>query len=191
MSRIVIKSEDRRLVEVLVYEPLTVDTDVEAMTAADIETLAHQFLRDGNVFKIDHEHNQEETGCYLVESRIVRNPEPGYAPGSWVIMLHVANDRLWKGVKSGEINGVSWAGNAAKVPVLATVSEIHKAEGTTEQSLSDTVAPHVHPLTLEFDGPYVIPTETGEAEGHRHPVTRMTAVDPVMGHGHRLRVEDE
>lgn len=191
MSNIVIKSEKKRLVEVLVYEPMTTDTDQDAMTAEEIETLAHTFLREGNIYKIDHEHNQEATGCYLVENRIVRIPEPGYTVGSWVVMLKIASDQMWAGIQSGEINGVSWMGRAAKVPVLAKVTEIQKAAGTTEMSLSKNCIEHCHPVELEFDGPYVKATKTGEVEGHSHPIERMTACEPVMGHGHRLRFEDE
>lgn len=191
MPNIVIKSEEKRLAEVLVYEPMTVDTDGEAMTANDIEQLAYSFLAAGRATKIDIEHNFEESGSAIVESYIARSWDPNFPTGSWVVTLKVNNDLVWQKILNGEINGVSWAGNTTRVPVLAKLTEITKAAGTTELSIAKTVEPHEHSLTIEFDGTSIKPTRTGETDGHTHEVVKMTAVESTLGHGHGIKIEDE
>ena len=50
--KIVIKSEDERLVYGEVYIPLHVDTQGEAMTAEEIRKMAHDFLMSGKVNRL-------------------------------------------------------------------------------------------------------------------------------------------
>jgi len=80
---LVIKSEEERLVYGEVYSPLHVDTDGEAMTAAEIKKMAHHFLSSGRVNKIDVSHNLEESGAIVIESFLARKHEPdGYFDGA-------------------------------------------------------------------------------------------------------------
>lgn len=113
-SKLVIKSEDRRLVYGEVYAPLHIDTDKEAMTASEIEKMAHNFLSRGLTNKIDIGHNLQESGSVIVESFIARKNDPdGFIEGSWVIGVLVPED-VWPAVKNGELNGFSFYGKVEK-----------------------------------------------------------------------------
>lgn len=187
-ARLVIKSDEERLLFAEVYSPLHIDTDGEAMTAEDIRKMAHNFLSSGRVRKIDVQHNQEESGCEVVESFIARKNDPdGFITGSWVLGIHVTPDDVWEKVKKGELNGLSFFGSVQKVPARARVIVTRKMVGQTEDSMEGLLPPHTHELTLEFsqDG-RVLEGKTEEALGHSHSVTRATATEIAWEHGHRL-----
>jgi len=138
--KIVVKSDDRRLVFGEVYSPLHVDTDTEAMTAAEIEAMAHRFLISGRTDKIDVGHNGMESGCQVCESYIAKaNDADGFVEGAWVLGVYVLPDDLWQAVKSGELNGFSFAGAVGRVPAEAVVEVTRKLEGETEKSIEDAL----------------------------------------------------
>jgi hypothetical protein len=190
LRKIVIKSDERRLVFGEVYSPLHVDTDKEAMTKAEIEAMAHRFLISGRVNKIDVGHDRVESGCLVAESFVARKNDPdGFIEGAWVMGVYVLPDDLWDAVKKGELNGFSFSGSAERVPTEVVVEMTRKIEGETEKSVDDEmIPPHSHPLMLSFsDNGRVAPGQfTEEAMGHRHPVERATATEKELGHSHRL-----
>jgi len=188
-KKIVIKSEDKRLVYGEVYVPMMVDTDDEAMTAEDIEIMAHDFLSSGRVKKIDVSHNEKESGCAVVESFIVRQQDPdGFSEGAWVLGVKIEPADLWKAVKSGELNGFSFKGPVMRVPAEVEVNVARKITGSTEKTAEgDLLPPHDHSVIIELtpDGK-IIPTKTGETLGHGHRITKATATEREMDHSHRL-----
>ena len=188
--KVVIKSEEERLVYAEVYSPLHVDTDQEAMTQDEIRKMAHQFLASGRVAKIDIQHNKRESGCVVVESFIARKGDPdGFIEGSWVAGIYVAPDQAWADVKSGELNGLSFFGGAKHRSVKARVSVAKRLEGWTEKSMSSggLLPEHHHSLALVFsDNGRIVPGETGVTLGHVHCVNRATATEKAMEHSHRL-----
>jgi hypothetical protein len=186
--RIVIKSEDERLVYGEVYAPMRVDTDTEAMTAAEIKKMAHSFLANGLTDKVDVSHNFEESGAAVVESFIARKDDPdGFIESSWVVGAHIP-EHLWEAVKSGEINGFSFAGLPCnKTTARAQVRMVKKLVGETEPSTEGPLPPHDHSIALVFnDGGRIIPTLTGESLGHSHEVTKATATSASFDHSHRM-----
>lgn len=190
---IVIKSEEKRLVYGEVYAPLRVDTDTEAMTADQIEKMAHGFLVNGLTDCIDVRHSFEKSGSHVVESFIARKGDPdGFVEGAWVLGVLVPEE-LWPAVKSGELNGFSFAGDPCRrVPARATVKIVRKLEGTTEKSAeTGLLPPHEHSVFLNFDvNGRVIPTESGEVLGHKHAVHKATATQRSFDHSHRMILID-
>jgi len=187
--RIVIKSEEERLVYGEVYSPLHVDTDTEAMTKDEIRRMAHRFLMSGRVNKIDVAHNKKESGCLVAESFIAKKNDPdGFIEGSWVLGVYVLPDQLWEAVKKGELNGFSFGGPANKVPAEVIVEVVRKMEGETELSMDGgLLPPHKHDVVLSFseDG-RIIAGQTEQALGHSHEVLRATSTEETLEHSHRL-----
>jgi hypothetical protein len=188
-QKIVVKSEERRLVYGEVYAPMQIDTDGEAMTAAEIEKMAHSFLVKGNVNKIDVQHNYTESGCCIVESFIARKNDPdGFLEGSWVLGVKVGPDEIWNAVKKGELNGFSFAGGVNAKRVYATVTVARRIVGKVEKSdPGGLLPPHGHEVDVEFDADgNVISGSTSMDFGHEHPVLRTTATEKAMEHSHRM-----
>jgi len=186
--RIVIKSEEKRIVFGEVYSPLHIDTDGEAMTAEDIEMAAYAFMEKGRTSKIDVGHNQKESGCHVVESFLARKNDPdGFIEGAWVLGVKIVPDALWEAVKKGELNGFSFMGSVEKVPVKAKVVVARKLIGETEESTGGPFPPHKHAIKVAFssDG-RLLSGETEEAVGHTHPIRRATATESSFDHSHRM-----
>lgn len=186
---VVIKSEERRLVYAEVYSPMRVDTDVEAMTADEIEKMAHAFLANGLTDKVDVQHDYEESGAVIVESFIARKNDPdGFVTGSWVVGAHIGPDDLWKAVKKGELNGFSFAAEVGRTePVLVKVKAARRIVGETEENTDGVYPVHVHEIDLQMSPEgNIVPGLTKVAKGHVHPVAQATATKEELEHSHRL-----
>jgi len=185
--RIVIKSDEKRLVYGEVYAPLHVDTDGEAMTEDDIERTAHAFLASGKVNKVDVQHNCKESGCTVVESFIARKNDPdGFVKGAWVLGVKVTPDELWKEVKAGELNGFSFFGTVVKVPATTQVVTAKKIVGETENSTDGLLPIHYHSIEINFMDGDLLHGKTGVAQEHSHDVKHATATERSLEHSHRL-----
>lgn len=189
-SRVVIKSEAERLVYGEVYAPLQVDTDEEAMTAEEIKKMAHGFLMDGFTSKIDVNHQQQESGCLIVESFLARKNDPdNFVEGSWVLGVKVLPDELWEAIQKGELNGFSFGGSApAKETITVLVSMTRRMVGSCEKSEDGgLLPPHDHSIDIEFDKDGTVTKgETSFDLGHKHSIQRTTATEKAMEHSHRL-----
>lgn len=186
--RIVIKDQAERLVYGEVYAPLQIDTDGEAMTAEEIEKMAHNFMMHRGTDAIDVQHDYMPSGCLVVESFIARKDDPdGFVNGSWVLGVKVLPDELWDQVQKGELNGFSFAGNADSQKVRARVNVTRKMIGKTEKSEAGLLPPHEHPVDIEFDEEGRISKGvTDHVMGHTHSVLKTTATEREMEHSHRL-----
>jgi len=192
--KIVIKSEEERLVFGEVYVPLHVDTHGEAMTSEEIKRMAYDFLSTGKVNKVDVQHDLQVSGCKVVESFLARKNDPdGFIEGAWVLGVKVIPDEIWEQVKKGELNGYSWYGTRAQIPVKAAVLMTTKMDGETEDSMEGGLLPvHRHNLSLTFDlDGRIIPTITGVSLEHVHDVVKATATNEALGHSHRLVVMED
>lgn len=188
-NKIVVKSESKRIVYGEVYAPMQIDTDGEAMTAAEIEKMAHSFLMRGGTSKIDVQHDYAESGCHIVESFIARKNDPdGFLEGAWVLGVKVVPDELWEEVQKGELNGFSFAGGVNSKRVYATVTVARRIVGKVEKSEEGgLLPPHQHEVDVEFDEDgHVIGGKTSMDFGHEHTVLRTTATEKAMDHAHRM-----
>ena len=192
-KKVVLKSEEKRLIFGEVYVPYEIDSDGETMAPEDVERMAHEFLSSGKVKKIDVQHNGKESGCVVVESFIARENDPdGFKEGAWVLGV-LTTPEVWKAVKSGELNGFSFAGPTEKVSVEAEVLMAVRIFGETEKSEDDgLLPPHSHKLEAEVDeNGNIVPTRTSEELDHSHAVLRTTATEVEMGHAHRMIIQLE
>jgi hypothetical protein len=132
----------------------------------------------------------ESSGCVVVESFIARKEDPdGFIEGAWVLGVKVIPEELWQAIKSGELNGFSFAGiPGGRAKARATVRQATRLVGETEKSMdSGPIPSHSHEVNLTFnhDGK-IIPTNTEEMYGHVHGVCKATATDSAFDHSHRM-----
>lgn len=107
---------DQQLVYGVVYEPDTLDSHNDFMTAAEIEKAAHGFLKDAR--NIDTQHDFESGVGEVVESYIapvdMTIGEEEIVKGSWVLVTK-ASDEIWEAIQKGEYTGYSLAGTAETI----------------------------------------------------------------------------
>ncbi|MBI4962493.1 MAG: hypothetical protein HY913_04390 [Desulfomonile tiedjei] len=186
-SKIVIKSDEKRIIYGSVYAPMLVDTQGEMMKADEIEAMAHRFMLSGRLSAIDTDHNLVSNGTRIVESFIARQGDPDFEPGEWVIGVKVFDDSIWDSVKKGELNGFSFYGLVNRSDAVVSLSQPVRGSGTTEPSAGGPLPTHDHTVTLVFnEQASVEPTYTNEALNHRHFVSRTTATEITWDHAHRL-----
>lgn len=186
MSRYVtIKKADtyEQIVFSEVYAPDIPDTDNEFMAAEEIRKAAYNFVKEGRIFKVDTNHDNEENGSYVVESFIARKGDPDFIVGSWVVGIHIPDPDVWQKVLDGEINGFSLEAAVHKTPHEVEVDIPAYVHGGTSEN-----ADHLHAFKVEFD------TGTGALKGgvtdtvndHYHIIKRGTVTEDSAGHNHRF-----
>jgi len=186
--KLVIKSEDQHLIFGEVYAPFRPDAQGEYMTSADIQKMAHEFIRSGKMGQIDLMHGNKVINASVVESFIADEIDTRFLPGSWVIGVHVPDEDIWSSIKKGEINGFSMEALVTRhdmdvdieIPPVVTgltskwEGHEHKffvtydEKGQFKGGVTDTVNGHYHSI--------VAGTHTQDTNGHRH---RFSSVDNV------------
>jgi hypothetical protein len=191
-KKMLIKSEEERLVYGEVYRPLDIDSQGDAMTASAIKAMAHAFLSKGLTGNIDESHDRVITGCKVVESFLARKNDPDeFAEGSWVLGVKVNADDKWALVKSGDLNGFSFSGTAESIPVKVNAEVPDTGTGETEKSADGPLPPHTHTLSMQFKDGSVLPGETDEVLGHSHLYKSVSATEKSFDHSHRIILELE
>jgi len=103
--------EEQRLVYGVVLEPDTVDSQGDIISADEIEKAAHRFLVKSRIVGDRH---SKKAKAEVVESYIApMDFEWGgqkVKKGSWILGVHISDDRLWNAVKKGEYTGFSVGG---------------------------------------------------------------------------------
>jgi hypothetical protein len=175
-------NEERKVVYGMVYEPNVLDTWGEMMLAADIETMAHRFMRDVVLAdSIDKGHNEKPTGCYPIESFIARAGDPDYPEGSWVLGVKITDDNTWAEIKRGDLNGFSFQCMVRKLPAIVEVEVPIFDVGQTE-----AVDDHQHLFYVEYDNDGVaVRGRTSTVNGHSHEIFGSSATEVADGHSHR------
>ena len=174
---------EQQLVYGEVYAPGIPDSQGDYMTAETIQKMAHEFLAQGRVKKIDIGHDESESGCVVVESFIAREDDSVFIPGSWVLGVKVA-DHLWPLVKSGELNGFSFGGRGVRRDKKLEIDMPLKVSGMTMSSDG-----HEHEFIVfyseegDFLGGHTAP---GGSDGHMHDIRRGTLTEEAAGHAHRF-----
>lgn len=174
--------DEQHLVYGEVYAPGIPDSQGDFMTAAEIQKMAHAFLRAGRVTKVDTQHDNRPNGSAIVESFIARDGDPIFIPGSWVVGVHIPDDRIWSMVKSGELNGFSFEGEARKSPREIEIEIPPVIDGLTTEASG-----HVHKFEAWYDdnGAFV-GGQTDVVDGHSHRISAGTITDLANGHRHRF-----
>lgn len=124
--------EARRLFYAPVLIPDVVDLQGDVVTRLEIEMAAHSYLSKARKVGIQHgkTKNDIEGGIYedstgvpweVVESFII--PEPGmsiggtfFPAGTWFMVGHILDEKVWAAVVSGALTGLSIGGTAVRTP---------------------------------------------------------------------------
>ncbi len=180
--------EDRKIVYGLVYEPDILDTFGEFMMAEDIETMCHRFaeLTLGEI--IDTNHDNIPNGSFPVESFIIRNHDPDFPVGGWVLGVKISEDHIWRQIKKGELNGFSFEALVKPVSVLVHLQTVRDHVGETESQKSDESG-HEHVFFAQVnDSGRVTRGYTSVVDGHSHDIRRGTFTEPggTDKHTHRF-----
>ena len=195
MSRkIIVRNDELRLVEGIIYAPYQLDTWGTMMLPEDIAKMAYDFSVKRMSHSVDHEHNEIASGCEILRHWLaLKNDPDGYPEGAWIGVTKIHNDDMWEMVKRGDINGYSVHCYASEVPFTGIVNRVTRASGTTEQSTDNVLLPpHAHDLILDFDASgQVVITRTSEVLGHRHSVYYATATEKVFDHCHPIKISGE
>lgn len=189
--KLVIKQEYERIVMGEVYVPGQEDAHGNIMTSAEIKKACYAFMKNQRTYNIDLMHNNEATGDFLVENFIARANDPdGFLEGSWVAATKIESDSTWNKILKGEINCYSLAGLTLLDKRVETVDRVVEVKGHTKDNLDDMVPPHKHSFHIEFDeNNQVIPTNTGMAHGHIHPILAGSSTEKKFGHSHRYTLD--
>ncbi|NOQ30235.1 MAG: hypothetical protein GQ570_03835 [Helicobacteraceae bacterium] len=182
--RVLKYDNEKQIVYGEIYAPGVPDAHGDFMTEDTIIDMAHNFLANNRVEKIDVNHDHNQISAVVVESFIARKNDPDFIEGSWVTGVKVNDQDTWNKIKKGELNGFSLDGKA-----LGSMKEIEieipeSVEGRTTKSEEDN---HEHTFTVKFDeeGNFM-GGGTDEVNGHSHKITKGTVTESVEGHNHRF-----
>lgn len=135
MANLVAKAEEPRIVPIVkadnekqicygeVLNPLTVDSQNDWLTAADIEKAAHDYMMSSRVIGSEH---GKPIGAQVVESFVAPQDLSFVSPagpvevpkGTWLIGVKIQDPKEWAKVKSGEYSGFSVGGFGVREPGL-------------------------------------------------------------------------
>ncbi len=164
-----------------VYAPDIPDSHGDFMVADEIRKMAHMFLANGLTKNVDVEHDNELTGCAVVESFIAREGDPDFIPGSWVAAVHIPDAALWKQVEDGEINGFSLQGIGMQTEKTVLLNVPSVIQGLTSEDEGDA---HWHAFEVRFedDGTFMggktIQTFPADHPDHEHLIKSGTITQP-------------
>ena len=172
-----------------VYLPNTPDFHGDFMDEEGVRQMAWTFLARNANADIDVNHDHGETTCSFVESFVAREGDPDFTTGAWVVAIHIPDVKLWRAVKDGEINGLSFEGMAVLEDEQLEV--IIKGNGIIMgETLPDPNDGHVHSFMVEVTEEGKIQGRTDFADGHAHVIEVPTHTQKAQGHTHRFAFWD-
>lgn len=190
MSMLIKKADaKKRLVFAEVYAPNRPDSDGEFMDADDIEKMAYAFMKSMKLDQVDTNHDGTLVeGAMVVESFIARKGDPDFIEGSWVVGVHVANDKMWEAIEKGDINGFSVEAWVKKDEVEVEVEIPSVLQGRTLKHDDD----HDHSFFVAYDDDgRFLGGRTDVVNGHYHVIKRGTVTEESDSHKHKFsHVED-
>jgi hypothetical protein len=98
-----------------VYVPNEKDTDGNWMTSETIEKMAHDFMENLRLTRIDKNHDGDTNKGVVVESFIVRKDDPDFTEGAWAVGVKVRDKETWKSIEKGDITGFSIEGRCGLI----------------------------------------------------------------------------
>lgn len=190
MTKLLFKADapaDQRLVYGEVYAPDRPDADDDFMTAEEIQTMAHEFMRKGITDQVDINHDNETVpGIVVVESFIARKGDPDFIEGAWVVGVHVNDDATWAAIKKGELNGFSMEAMVQREEQDVTLEMPPVVAGLTSKSED-----HTHHFYVNYnENGYFMGGITDYVEGHRHIIKAGTVTEIADGHRHTFSSVD-
>jgi hypothetical protein len=110
--------DDRRIVFGVVLEPDSVDSQGDTIKSEEIERAAHLWLARFQDRGLMHRKiingKIEIYESYIAPRDLIINGQK-VKKGTWLLMLHVLDDVLWKSIQDGDMTGFSMGGFARRV----------------------------------------------------------------------------
>lgn len=144
-----VKSDEERTVFGLVLEPndgedgapLNPDTQGEIYSRQVIRDAAHSWMLNHRMFDVQHEVYLGEHQAKVVESYLAPvdfdlplpdGSERRVYQGTWLMVVKILDDKLWKAIKAGSITGFSMNGFVAREKVKVRKTKADAATGPAE-----------------------------------------------------------
>jgi hypothetical protein len=124
--------------------PNKVDGNHEGVPDWEIKKAAHKYMEQYR--KVDAMHDFKDGVGVPVESWILRQDEQWerpngtkmtYPKGTWMMAIKVKSVEIWNKILTGEIKGLSIAGNWAQIPLKSLYSQSQPDTETKEKSTMD------------------------------------------------------
>jgi len=124
--------------------PNKVDGNHEGVPDWEIKKAAHKYMEQYR--KVDAMHDFKDGVGVPVESWILRNDEQWekpdgtkmmYPKGTWMMAVKVKSVEIWNKILSGEIKGLSFAGNWAQIPLKSLYSQTAQIEPEKVATIMD------------------------------------------------------
>ena len=131
-GKIVKTDSENHFVTGVVYEPMSLDTQGDYMTADEIQKAAHWYAKNGS--GVDIQHDEEKLECAaVVESWIAKADftldKTDIKKGTWLMTVEISDPDIWDKIEKGELNGFSMGGKGKYEEVEAEPEELTKSEG--------------------------------------------------------------
>jgi hypothetical protein len=169
-----------------VYAPDLLDRQKEFMKADEIRKMAYLWMTANQSEAVDHQHNNELTGCIVVESFIARPNDPDFIEGAWVVAIYFPDADMWEEVKTGKINGLSLEAEVGKIPTTVTIDPPTQIDGETMESLG-----HTHSFSVYFNSATLLPYGlTSITNGHQHQILGPVVTEMEEDHAHRYSLTE-
>jgi hypothetical protein len=183
-------NDDEQLVYCMVYRVNQVDAHGDAMRKEEVKNLMYSFMKQYDIKnRVDTNHDGESNGSYVVETWLVKEGDSIFTSpkdiDGWAVGIKVPNVEIWKMIKDGKINGVSFEALAKKSYSLVEVSGSVEFYGQTSK-----YEDHDHFFVVKLDNRgKVVAGVTSYDSGHSHQIYKGTATDEAMGHAHRFSLD--
>ena len=100
------------------HDPNTDSDYYVYFSKSTVRKASELYLKNNNHHKATHEHSERVAGVLTVESWIIDDPKMdkstlyGFSlpKGTWMVMMRIDNEELWKEIKEGNLKGLSIEG---------------------------------------------------------------------------------
>jgi len=194
MTTIKKSDDDQQMVWGAVYVPNSLDSQGDFMNAEEIQKMAYNFVKKGDMGAIDVQHDNERVSAFVVESFLTRKGDPDFTTeGTWVVGVHIEDGDLWEAVKKGDINGFSMEALVkTSFEYLEVKDKPSAIVGLTKIAKSDEIALHDHEFEAFYDeagnfmgGRTSLHTdESGNT--HFHVIQKGVVTETSLDHAHRF-----
>lgn len=131
-GKIVKTDSENHFVTGVVYEPMSLDTQGDYMTADEIQKAAHWYAKNGSGVDIQHDEEKLE-GAAVVESWIAKADftldKTDIKKGTWLMTVEISDPDIWDKIEKGELTGFSMGGKGKYEEIEAEPEELTKSEG--------------------------------------------------------------
>lgn len=177
--------DEKQIAMAEVYVPDVPDAHGDFMTALEIEKMAYDFMRNKRLDMVDVEHDNQDYGCYIVESFIARKSDDTFVEGAWVVGIHIPDEGLWDRVKSGELNGFSMEALAIRKESDVEMVCPVMLNGQTDKAEDGHF--HHYAVFIDEDGNFA-GGSTSVVNGHKHDILTGTVTEEQEEHAHKYNV---